>query len=189
MATVTISITESNLLTLLRTYLLALINGARAIKGQQNRVAMPNGAFVLMTSMGTKELATPEVQYTPGASNPGLQSIKRRMEWKVQLDVYGGKASDGVTVLSAFDQAQILYTLVRTQYTFEVFAATGVEMQPLYADEPRNMTIVDGEAQYEDRWTFDLHVQFNPVVTMSQDFAAALALELVEVDSKFPPES
>lgn len=179
----TISITEANLLTQMKNWLIAVSGlGTNAVvKGQANRVAMPNGNYVLMTSLGMKELSyTKKATYTPGSANPGTEGDERSMEWRVQLDCYGP---------GAFDLADTLKVITRTEFTFDQFAASGVDMQPLYASEPRNLTIVNGEGQYEPRWSFDLHVQYNPVVTFQQSFADALEVTPKSIDAQFPPES
>src|SRR6185437_8444727 len=54
--------------------------------------------------------------------------------------------------------------------------ASGVDMQPLYAEEPRNLTMINAENQYEPRWSFDFIAQFNPVVSTPLDFAVALTV-------------
>jgi hypothetical protein len=60
-------------------------------------------------------------------------------------------------------------------------------IQPLYADNPTQMPLIDGEAQYEQRWKLTASLQYNPIVTVSQDFADTLTLTLDEVDATFPP--
>lgn len=179
----TISILETNLLTQVKNWLIAVsgLSNAAIVKGQPNRVAMPNGNYVVMTSLGISELSyIKEATFAAGTSNPGTESDERSMEWRVQIDCYG---------LTAFDLADTLKVLSRTEYTFNLFAASGVDMQPLFASEPKNLTIINGEGQYEPRWSFDLHVQYNPVVTFPQNFATALEVIPKSVDAQFPPES
>ena len=60
-------------------------------------------------------------------------------------------------------------------------------MQPLYASDPKQTTLINAEQQYNNRWTMDFFAQFNPVVQVPQDFAAALQVDLAEVDEHFPP--
>lgn len=178
-----ISITESNLLGALKAWLIVVsgFGNAVVVKGQANRVAMPNGSYVIMTSLGVSELSyIKEAIYTPGSANPGTEGDERSMEWRVQIDCYG---------VGAFDLADTLKVLTRTEFTFDQFASSGVDMQPLYASEPKNLTIVNGEGQYEPRWSFDLHVQYNPVVTFPQSFMTTLEITPKSIDAQFPPES
>jgi hypothetical protein len=184
MTALTISVTESQMLTSLRTYVLNALGLAdqNVVKGQGNRVAMPQGSFLIMTSLRLKELSTVMRKYNPPtAPAPALGSVDnmRDMEWVVQLDVYG---------TTAMDMAAILYTLIRTPYTYWQFVDNGGICQPLFASEPRNTTMVDAEAQYEDRWTFELHVQYSPVVQTPLAFISALEISLQLADPKLPPE-
>lgn len=176
---VTTSITNSQLQTALRAFLLsALPAGWQVIEGQDNRAPMPLGNFVVMTSMLVGYIATPEESWNAGASNPGVDNVKTSSQWRCQLDFYGAGAQDMATSISR---------IVRTEYACDQFTASGVDMQPLYAEEPKNLTMINAENQYEPRWSFDFLAQFNPVVSVPLDFADSLDVELVEVDAVFPP--
>ena len=48
------------------------------------------------------------------------------------------------------------------------------------------MPLTDSEQQYEQRWMATAVLQFNPVVTVPQDFANALTINLVDVDERYP---
>lgn len=175
---VTISITKSQLQTALCTFLLGILgSGWQVIEAQDNRVAMPTGNFVTMTSLLTPMISTPKEVWTPGTVNPGIESNLTSSRWRCQLDFYGPGAQDAATIVSR---------LIRTEYACDQFTASGVDMQPLYADEPRNTAMINAEQQYEERWTFDFHAQFNPVVSTPLDFASTLTAELVEVDTTYP---
>lgn len=166
----TVSITESNVLAALRTFILSLVT-CEVIKGLGNRVAMPPNDFIAMTPVMAPPLATNVSTYSdvPGA---GTQSIKRSTQYMVQIDCYGATANDRATLIS---------TLLRSEYACNSFAASGFDIQPLYAEDPKQMPIVDGEAQFEERWTFNAVIQFNPAVSVPQDFAAALSVGLINV--------
>lgn len=173
----TISITETQLLTALRAFLLTLVN-AEVIRSQQNRVAMPTGDFVVMTPLFTTGLSTDLTAYQPGSSNPGVESHSRATQWNVQLDCYGPSASDN---------ANLIATMIRTDYACQQFLASGIDIQPLYAGEPKQSTMINAEQQFENRWTVDFVAQYNPVVKMPQDFANTLTIIPAEVDVTFPP--
>ena len=173
----TISVTESMLYTALRTFLLGLVS-CPVMQSQQNRAAMPTGNFLLMTSLMAPGLSTDRISYLPGQSNPGNATHARSTQWSVQVDCYGPAASDMVATLA---------TVFKTDYTASQFALAPFEIQPLYASDPRQMTIINGEGQYESRWIVELAFQFNPVVTLPQDYAMALTVVPAEVDAVFPP--
>ena len=175
----TISITDVQLRTAVRSFLLPLIPaGWEVIRSQDNRVPMPAGNFVEILIATTKALSTNKTAYTDPGSNPGVQGNTASMEARIQLDFYG---------VAAPDVTQIVSRLIRTDYACQQFAASGVDMQPLYSEEPRNTTMLNAESQYQERWTMDLIAQFNPIVEVPMDFAAQLAINLVDVDVKYPP--
>ena len=175
----TISITQSQLQTALRSFLLGLLGSSwQVIEGQDNRAPMPVGNFVVMTSMTAGYIATPEESWSAGSVNPGVDNVRTSSQWRCQLDFYGVGAQDAATAVSR---------IVRTAYACDQFTAAGVDMQPLYAEEPKNLTMINAENQYESRWSFDFIAQFNPVVTVPLDFATGLTVVPAEVDAVFPP--
>lgn len=176
--TLTVSITESDLLTALRAFLLDVIGG-EVIQSQDNRVPMPSGNFCTMTPLSTMDLSTPRSGYADPGTTPGNASYARSVKWPCQLDFYGTTAAD---------HAAIAAGIIRTPYACTFFAGQGIDMQPLYAGEPRQNTLINGQQQFEPRWTLDFIAQYNPVVTTPQDFASSLDIGLADVDVTFPPE-
>ena len=161
----------------LRAFLLGLVT-CPVLQSQQNRIAMPTGDFILMTGLGTPGLSTDKTAFTPGGSNPGNETHSRSTQWNVQLDCYGPDAAD---------MAALIATTLKTDYAAQQFALAAIEIQPLYANDPRQMTIVDSEQQYEPRWVVELALQYNPTVTLPQDYAMFLSVIPAEVDAVFPP--
>lgn len=172
--TTSISITEAQLYTALRAFLIGLLP-CEVVQGQQNRAAMPKGDFVTMTSLGTTGLSTDKATYQPAAST---QTHERSTRWDVQLDFYGANAAD---------YANTVATLVKTDYACSQFEASGLGMDPLYAEEPRQIPFVNAESQYEKRWSVQCAFQFNPTVVVSQQFAASLKVVPENIDVVFPP--
>lgn len=172
-----ISVTQSMLYTALRTFLLTLVS-CPVLQSQQNRTAMPQGDFILMTGLNAPGLSTDKTTFIPGQSNPGNETHARSTQWNVQLDCYGPDAAD---------MAALIATAFKTDYAAETLAEAAIEIQPLYANDPRQMTIVDSEGQYNPRWIVELALQYNPVVTLPQDFAMSLTVVPAEVDATFPP--
>lgn len=178
MSGLAISITQSQLQTALRSFLTGLLGSSwQVIEGQDNRAPMPTGNFVVMTSLVAGYIATPQESWSAGSANPGVDSVQVSSQWRCQLDFYGTGAQDAATAISR---------LIRTEYACDQFAASGIDMQPLYAEEPRNLTMINAEAQYEPRWQFDFIAQFNPVVSTPLDFATSLKAGIVEVDTTYP---
>lgn len=173
----TVDITETQLMTWLGNFLLAFLPaGTQVVQGQQNRVPMPNGDFVAMTTVVTPKLATSVSSWQDPGTNPGVEKNQTSTRWDVQLDFYGP---------SAQQNSMMAGNLVRTDYACRYFEDNGYSLAPLYADEPRNTAMINAEKQYQSRWTLQASFQFNPTITTPLDFAAELKVELVEVDTTY----
>lgn len=99
-----------------------------------------------------------------------------------QLDVHA--ATPGASA----DLAQTITTMFRDPFAYDLMQALNPAVAPLHADDPVQVPFENAENQYETRWVVEAHMQVNQVVSgMSQQFAAALAVDLVDVDGAFPP--
>lgn len=162
--------------TAIRSFLVELATPQRVIRSPVNRAAMPVGPFVLVTPLATIPLATPTVKID-GAGN---RSVKRSSQFNCQIDCYGPDSGD---------LAELISMLFREQYAVEKFAASGLEIAPLYATNAHQMPIVTGEEQYLERWTFEIALQFNPIVSTVQQSANMLSVGIISVDEAYPPQS
>jgi len=169
------SITETQIFTALREFILSVVADCEVIRLPNNRTAMPKGAFVAMSPGSNAALSTNVTTYD-GENNQ--RDILRASQFSAQIDCYGAGSSEMATAISM---------LLRDQYACDKFAESGLDMQPLYAGEPHQMPLVDGEAKYEERWTFEAVLQINPKLTVSQDYADSLEIKLVNVNLAYPP--
>lgn len=238
----TLSLTESQTVAALRSFLLAILPaGIEVIRAQGNQVAMPKGPnFVTLTPLSRERLATnvdsyedcaftgsisgttltvsdvsvgtivvgatlfgPNVTagttitalgtgtgdigtYTVSTSQTaasgviacGSSNMLQATRVTVQVDAYGPASAD---------YAQILTTTFRDSFAVDQFALSGFDVAPLYADDANQIPLIDGESQYESRWTIKCVLQCNPVVSFPLQFADALQVELIDVDAKYPP--
>ena len=92
-------------------------------------------------------------------------------EWTVQLDIHGPNSSDTTKVIEG---------LFRSEVGTSFFAATGYDMQPLYCSDPHQTPFLNGEQQYEYRWTMEAHLHVNPVIGTPQQFATEIKIHTVE---------
>jgi hypothetical protein len=161
---ITPSITETQVFTALRAFLLTIVT-CEVVRAPVNRVAMPLGDFISLTPISNIPLST-NVTTLTGANN----SIKRASQFTIQIDCYGAGAGDRATAIT---------TLLRSSYACDQFTASGFDIQPLYAGDARQMPLVDGEGQYELRYTFDCVLQFNPILTTLQDSAIVLRVDSI----------
>ena len=102
----------------------------------------------------------------------GSQTIEQDTDAVIQIDIHGPASTDN---------AQVISTMMRSAYAVDQMEPTGVT--PLYADEPRQTPFTTAAAQYEDRWSIDVHLQVNPVVSVPQEFFDAVDLTLVDVEA------
>lgn len=142
------------------------------VQGQSNRTPMPTVPFMLMQAFRAGRVRTNVDTWAPITQ---LQSSEQGTKVKVQLDCYGPDAETWVTMVS---------TLWRDFYACDQLAPT---CAPLYSEDPFQGALIDGEEQYEERWTVELYLQYNPVTTVAQQSANALAATVINVDERYPP--
>jgi hypothetical protein len=162
--------TQDDIFVIVRAFILSLID-CEVIQGLGNRVPTPNDGFIAVTATALARLSTNVTTY----DHMGARQVKMPTQYTIQVDCYGPLSSDWATTIAA---------MWRDQYGCDQLAPNA---QPLYCDEPSQMGLVDGEDEYEQRWIISAILQFNPVVTVSQQYADALTLAVVSVDATFPP--
>lgn len=171
----TISLTDQDVFTALRAFLVAILPAnTPVVQAQDNLVPMPVSGFVAMTSKSTERLETNLDAYTDTGTNPGTRGQTVPTRYVIQIDVYGADSPQW---------AAIIQGLFRSSYALETFPAT---VRPLHADDPIQIPLINGEHNYEQRWKLDAHMQYNPVITTSQDFADTLSASLVSVERTYP---
>jgi hypothetical protein len=174
----TLSLTESQTFLALRTVLLGILpTGTPVIRSEINRVAEPSESdFCMMTPILRTRLATNTDTYTdaPGA---GTRNSRTPMQITVQLDIHGPESANN---------AQMISTLFRDEYACARFAATGFDVTPLYADDPRQTPFENAEQATEWNWSVDVVLQANPVTGTPQDFAAVARVRLDNVGVTYP---
>lgn len=136
-------------------------------KGFQNMTSTPPGVTYVVISPGTKE-RTNQLERDYDAVN-GLSLNTRRTIYSYQVDCYGP---------SGPDYADTISIAWRTLWACDYFAGNNLTptpgaplpVTPLYADEPNQLNIANGENQYEQRFTCKLYLQANQIVSLPQDF-------------------
>lgn len=155
-----------------RDFVLSLLPDIEVIQGLGNNVPMPKGEFVCLTPSAQRRLATNHTVFNgPG----GTRAVKQPTEFSIQFDCYGPNSADYATTLCA---------MWRDPYACDMLAPNSA---PLYSTDPTQAPLVNGEENYEQRWTFTALLQFNPVISAAQQYADGLSLNLVSVDAQFPP--
>jgi hypothetical protein len=114
----------------------------------------------------------------------GQLVIQQAVKVTVQLDFHSQNAT------TAGDMAQTVSTLFRDEYAVDQFAnqpPPNNGVVPLYAEDPAQRPFINESQQYEWRWTIDVYVQINQIVTVPQQYADAITVVLKDVDEVFPP--
>ena len=158
----TSSITVDQVIDALAAFLAPFMPGAQIVRGQVNRVALPSNPCAVLTEILQVDLSVPHTEYQPPvdpAPADGTATIYGPSRIDVQIDFYGEQASEFCkTVKTAF----------RSQWGFAHFPAN---IKPLYTSDGIQAPLVTGEQQYERRWTLTASLQYNPIVTVPQEFA------------------
>jgi len=147
----------------LGSFLQPFVGAAQIILARQNRVATPLDAYVLLTDILMVDLETPTRR-----DSVGVLSVTTPKRIDVQIDIYGSGSGD---------QCAAIKNIFRTSYACEQFPAN---IQPLYCSDGIAGVLVTGEEQYDSRWTLTASLQYNPTVTVPQQAADALAMNIIE---------
>lgn len=171
---VTISITDDDVFTALGNFLVAVLPAnTPVIQLQDNGVAMPTGPFVGMNNGNMKRLATNTDTYTDPVTTIGTKLMGSPSAYTMTVDLYGPDAGAWAATIQA---------LFRDEFATSLFPDN---IQPLYADDPIQIPLINGEQQWEQRWRLQAVMQTSAVVTVPQDFAASLSVGLKEVEAEY----
>lgn len=137
-------------------------NPGNIIRAQVNRVAPPIQSFTQLTEIFSTPVSLPKV--TP---NGLTQTIQAFINIAVQIDFYGPSASE---------ECAATVTAFRSSYAHDVFPEN---IRPLFCDNGRQTALVNGEEQYESRWTATVNLQYNPAFTLSQQSAIEVKIDSI----------
>ena len=147
----------------------SVLAGALSVGSQIYGNGISANTFITALGTGTGGTGTYTVNnsqtFASGLIQAGTSEVEQYTQVTVQLDVHGP---------SSADNAQVITTLFRDQYATQMFYQSGFDMAPLYTSDPRQSPFINGEQQYEDRWTIDLVLQANPVLSVPLQFAVEL---------------
>lgn len=140
---------------------------ANIFKGFQNMTATPAGTSYVVVSPGIVVRQNQIVRNYDAVN--GLSLNERDTQYSYQVDCYGPNGPD---------YANTIAIAWRTLWACDYFAGNnlnpppGVPLPviPLYADEPQQLNVVNGELQYEQRFMLKLYLQANQTVALPQDF-------------------
>lgn len=143
------------------------------VRNPGNGVAMPAAPFISMNPSQSAKLSFPISNYTDPGVPGGTRDYTQHLRYSMQVDCYGPNSAQWAAILS---------TLFFSEYAV---SQMGPSIVPLYCDEPQQLPLTNAEAQFEQRWSFSVLFQYNPVVSVPQDFASHLTINLKEVDTEY----
>lgn len=164
--------TETVVFTALRAFVLGLVT-CEVIRLPANRVAMPAGEFIALSPLSVNALAT-NVTTQAGQT----KTVSRSNQFTIQIDCYGPNAGDNAAKIAM---------MFRDSYACDVLAAVNPDIAPLYATDAHQMPLINGEAQYETRWTFECVLQVGSAHAVAQAAAIELQAGIRSVDRTYPP--
>lgn len=165
----TASITIDNVIDALADFLQPFVGTAEIVRAQSNRVPMPVSPCVVLTELLQVDLETPILDGY-GTINQITSKGPKRID--VQIDFYGPAAGD---------QCAAVKSIYRTPYATSQFPGN---IQPLYCSDGIQSPLLTGEEQWQSRWTLTASLQYNPVVTVPQQFADQASVNsFVQVDA------
>jgi hypothetical protein len=171
--TVTIDIVDQDVYTALRSFLLSVLPiNTPVIQGIVNKVSMPAGGFVSMTSKGQERIAT-NINTTDSANQ--ITKVNTPMTYSMQLDFYGAGSQSWAIQFQA---------LFRDEFATRSMPKN---ITPLYSDDPMQMPLINGEEQYEQRWKVSAKMQYSPIITIPQQSATQLNVGIIEIDTTYTP--
>lgn len=163
------SIAIDAVITALGAFIQPFVGAAQIVRGQGNRVPPPLDSFVKLTEILQVDLETPTITFDGIPHEvPGQVNILGPKRIDIQVDFYGP---------SSGDQCAAFKGVYRTFYATSQFP-DGIA--PLYCSDGRQAPLINSEQQYESRWTITASLQYNPTVSITQQSATKLAVNILE---------
>lgn len=174
----TSSITIDQVIDALAAFLAPFAPGAAIVRAQVNRVALPQNPCIVLTELLQVDLSVPYTEYQPPVDPipaDGTATILGPTRIDVQIDFYGSAAGEFCKAVK---------TAFRSHWGFAHFPAN---IKPLYTSDGIQSPLITGEQQFESRWTLTASLQYNPIVTVPQQFAEAASTTIAApVDLPLP---
>lgn len=161
----TASIAIDQVIDALSTFLTPFVPGGQIVRGQINRVALPSNPCVVLTDLLTVDLSVPHTEYQPISDTATIFGPSRI---DVQVDFYGD---------SAAEYCKATQTSFRSEWGFGQFP---LNIKPLYASDGMQSPLITGEQQWQTRWTLTVSMQYNPTVTVPQQFADEASVTILQ---------
>ena len=165
---VILDINDQDVFTAMRVFIQSFVpSTVQVVQAQDNKVPMPKGGFITMNNTGMDRLSFNIDNYQSVVQG---KTVLTPTKYSMQLDFYGPSSQIWAVETMA---------LFRDEYATEIFPSN---IQPLYADDPVQLPLIDGEQQYEQRWKLEGNLQYNPTLTTSQQSMLDVVVGLAPID-------
>ena len=165
-----------------------VLNGPIGVGSTIFGVGVAANTTVTALGTGTGGIGTYEVSPSQTISSQtlsaGTESLEQPTKVTVQLDFHSASLS------TAGDMAQTFSTLFRDDFAVQQFADQEPnygDIVPLYSEDPRQVPFINDSSQYEWRWMLECHLQVNQIISVPQQFADQITVEIINVDATYPP--
>jgi hypothetical protein len=175
---VTVAPVESSAMRDLRLLLLTMVTDTTVIRGLVNRVPEPREAdFIVLFPLRRTRMATNVNSYQDDSAR-SVKFMDASVQLDVQCDVHGPRSGEN---------AQIVTTMFRDDYSCQYFERAGSATRPLYSTDPSQVAFFNAENQSEERWRLEVSLQIEQVVQATQEFFDDLESAIIDVDAVYPP--
>lgn len=159
------TVTHEDIYKEVRAYLLGLFScpPETVIEGYQNDSPLPENA-VVMTILFEAAFDVSSNYYDEINE---IATVQQSVEATMQIDFYGAEASS---------RARKISNLWKNHYSTARFTVC----QPLYSKDPRRMVLVNEKSIYEDRWSVDVLLQYNPEFEYDQTYLDLPTITLIK---------
>lgn len=128
--------------------------------------------------IGTYNLTGGAQTVTSRTLAAGVKQLMESSDVMLQIDVHGPTAWDNAqTIANVFRDATGV-NLFNLEWE-ALFANTDYLLQPLWCEDPRQLPFTNSQDQVEDRWTIIVHIQAKQTLTLPQQFADTVTVELI----------
>lgn len=193
MASYAIDLTERIILAALRNVVVQIVPPeVQVIRAQVNRVPEPTcDTYILLTRTRWEMIEYPTVTWDKDDPAPITLNMLSPVKASIQLDIHGQNGADLAWQLASTFKSYIacdmFNDLPQSSIEGEYTLPTGAVIQPLYSDSPKQAPFLNGEQQWEDRWMVEIALQANINIKVTEEFANALQIGLIDVDVVYPP--
>lgn len=169
----TLNWTADQLFTVLQGYFAALLS-IPVVRGQGNRVPVPAALgddYAVVTPVFQSMLSQPVREYGGLAETV---TFKVGMQWSLQVDFIG-------------PNSQSLAVVAMLPWRSAWGCDQLPDIVPLFVGDAVQSPQIGAEEQFEERWRVEAVISYVAIMTLAQQSAIALEIDLISVDATYPP--